>query len=233
MNLKIIKACIKHPLIAASLALALHHIAMALGPNFLWGHYWQLVAQAEITLNRLNPDLSPTTLLGIITGTALLTTAGDKWCIPLAEWLEKHHGEKIRTMAVKFKFLNRWEEEVKNRFFNQGKAEGIAEGIAEGRAEGKAEGQAIGIAQGIAQGQAETLDQLVQEGKLTPAERDEFIEKINQAPAELKAAKAEEENQILAMVEAAQHLSPEQRKTIQATLDPHQERSNPSRDDQT
>ena len=212
MNLKIIKACIKHPLIAASLALALHHIAMALGPNFLWGHYWQLVAQAEITLNRLNPDLSPTTLLGIITGTALLTTAGDKWCIPLAEWLEKHHGEKIRTMAVKFKFLNRWEEEVKNRFFNEGKAEGIAESIAESIA---------------------ALDQLVQEGELTPEARDRFIAKINEAPTELNAAKADEENQILAMVEAAQHLSPEQIKAIQATLDPHQERSNPNRDDRT
>ena len=93
--------------------------------------------------------------------------------------------------------------------------------------------RAIGEAKGRAIGQAETLDRLVQEGELTPEARERFIAKINEAPTELNAAKADEEKQILAIVEAAQHLSPEQRKAIQETLDPHQERSNPKGNNRT
>ena len=81
--------------------------------------------------------------------------------------------------------------EIREDFFNEGKAEGKAEGRAEGRAEGKAEGRAEGKAEGraegIREGRAEGHEAGIKEGR--EEEREAGIRRLIEDNLEEKKTK--------------------------------------------
>ncbi len=77
--------------------------------------------------------------------------------------------------------------EIREDFFNEGKAEGREEGRAEGRAEGKAEGREEGRAEGIKEGREEGHQAGIKEGR--EEEREAGIRRLIEDNLEEKKTK--------------------------------------------
>ena len=68
--------------------------------------------------------------------------------------------------------------EIREDFFNEGKAEGREEGKAEGRAEGKAEGRAEGIREGRAEGHEAGIRRLIEDNLEEKKTKEIIIQKL-------------------------------------------------------
>ena len=90
--------------------------------------------------------------------------------------------------------------------------------------------RAIGKAEGRAEERTKLLDQLVQEGKITPATRERLAaEREAATPGKRNPAEIAEEKQILDLIESSQHLSQEKRSRITALLTDQEKPEHPER----